>query len=100
MGPLLLGVSFLTYELPALLNPPSSYCSELGELRELGYSLERCTDRCIRTIIVYPLADPADSFVLVLLAWETSENRGLPLLPLGQPTVYLSGQSRAAAQER
>ena len=65
-------LGFLTYELPTHLDPPSYYCSELHVLRELGYSLERCTYRCIRTIYVCPLADPADSLVLVLLAWETS----------------------------
>ena len=62
---------FLTHELPTHLNPPSYYCSELIDLRELGYRLERCTNRCIGTIYVYPLADPADSLVLVLPAWET-----------------------------
>ena len=33
--------------------------------------LERCTYRCMRTISICLLADPADSFVLVLPAWET-----------------------------
>ena len=50
---------FLTYELLTYLNPPSYYCSELNDLRELGYSLERCTNRCIKTIYVCPLPDPA-----------------------------------------
>ena len=64
---------FLTSELPAVRNPPSCCCRELRKLRELGYSLEICTDTCIRTILVYPLADPAHSFVLVLPAWERKD---------------------------
>ena len=40
-----------------------------------GIVLERCNCRCIRTITMCPLADPADSFVLVLPAWEICANK-------------------------
>ena len=65
---------FLTYDLPALLYAPGSYCSEIRGFAELAYFLERCTDRCIKTIPLYPVAYPAYSFVPLLPRWKALES--------------------------
>ena len=60
---------FLTNEWPAHLNPHNSYCSDLTCSAGWG-TIWRDALIDAWTELMYPLADPENSFVPVLPAWE------------------------------